>query len=58
MILMNVILRSSILYAAEKYYDLKEKEKSQLERIEGKQILNILTHDQLYLSLLLYFTQN
>jgi hypothetical protein len=34
MILMNVMLRSSILYASETYYDLKEKEVRQLERIE------------------------
>ena len=34
MILMNVMLRSSILYACETYYDLKEKEVRQLERIE------------------------
>ena len=34
MILMNVMLRSSILYASETYFDLKEKEVRQLERIE------------------------
>ena len=33
-ILMNVILRGSILYAAECYYDLKEKELRIIERIE------------------------
>ena len=34
MILMNVMLRSSILYAAETYYHLKENEIRQIERIE------------------------
>ena len=33
-ILINAILRSSIFYASETYYDLKEKEIRQLERIE------------------------
>ena len=31
---MNVMLRSSILYAAETYYDLKETQIRYLERIE------------------------
>ena len=34
LLLMNVILRPSILYAADMYYDLKEGELRQLERIE------------------------
>ena len=34
LILMNVILRGSILYACEMYYDLKENELRQIERIE------------------------
>ena len=34
MIFLNVMLRSSILYACETYYDLKESELRQLERIE------------------------
>ena len=34
MIFMNVMLRSSILYAAETYYDLKETQIRHLERIE------------------------
>ena len=34
MVLMNSMLRSSILYAAETYYDLKEKELREIERIE------------------------
>ena len=33
-ILMNVMLRATILYAADMYYDLKESELRQLERIE------------------------
>jgi hypothetical protein len=34
LILMNVMVRGSILYACEMYYDLKEKELRQIERIE------------------------
>jgi hypothetical protein len=34
MIFLNVMLRSSILYACETYYNLKEVELRQLERIE------------------------
>ena len=34
MVFLNVMLRSSILYACECYYNLKEKEIRQLERIE------------------------
>ena len=33
-IILNVMLRSSILYASEMYYDLRENEIRQLERIE------------------------
>jgi hypothetical protein len=33
-IFLNIMLRSSILYASECYYDLKETELRQLERIE------------------------
>ena len=39
---MNVILRGSILYAAECYYDLKEKELRIIERIEEKFMRNLL----------------
>ena len=42
-ILMNVMLRGSILYAADMYYNLKENELRQLERIEEgylRQVLN------------------
>jgi hypothetical protein len=42
MILMNVMLRSSILYAAETYYNLKEKEMRQLERIEESYMRQLL----------------
>ena len=34
MIFMNVMLRSSILWASESYYNLKEQEMRQIERIE------------------------
>ena len=34
MLFMNVMLRSSILYASETYYNLKENEIRQLERVE------------------------
>ena len=34
MIFMNVMLRSSILWGSESYYNLKEQEIRQLERIE------------------------
>ena len=34
MILLNVILRPSILYACEVYYNLKENELREIERIE------------------------
>ena len=42
-VLLNVMVRSSILYASEMYYDLKETEVRQLERIEEgylRQVLN------------------
>ena len=34
MLLMNIMLRGSILYASDMYYDLKERELRQIERIE------------------------
>jgi hypothetical protein len=39
---MNVMLRSSILYASETYYNLKEQEIRQLERIEGSFMRQVL----------------
>ena len=39
---MNVIIRSSILYASETYFDLKEKEMRQLERIEESYMRQLL----------------
>ena len=42
-ILLKVMIRSSILYASETYYDMKEMELRQLERIEEgymRQVLN------------------
>jgi hypothetical protein len=57
MVLINSILRSSILYAAETYYDLKEKELREIERIEEtfmRKILNTLKgcpNVQLYFTL-------
>ena len=41
-IILTVMLRSSILYASELYYDLKEKEIRQLERIEEQFMRKIL----------------
>ena len=42
MIFLNVILRSSILYGAESYYNLKEKEIRTLERIEENFLRQLL----------------
>ena len=42
LLLMNVMLRSSILYAADMYYSLKENEVRQLERIEEGYLRKIL----------------
>ena len=39
---MNVMLRSSILYASETYYNLKEQEIRQLERIEESFMRQVL----------------
>ena len=56
-IFMNCMLRSSILYAAETYYDLKEPELRELERIEETFLRKLLNTPkscpitQLYLSL-------
>ena len=41
-ILLNVMVRSSILYASEMYYDLKETEVRQLERIEEGYLRKVL----------------
>ena len=41
-ILMNSILRGTILYAADMYYDLKEKELRQIERIEENFLRKLL----------------
>ena len=41
-IILNVMIRSSILYASEMYYDLKEKEVRQLERIEEQFMRKVL----------------
>lgn len=41
-IILNVMVRSSILYASEFYYDLKESEVRHLERIEEKFIRKVL----------------
>ena len=55
-IMMNVMVRSSILYASDMYYHLKETELRQLERIEEsylRQVLNTTKGcpiNQLYLS--------
>ena len=55
-IFMNCMLRSSILYAAETYYDLKEKELREIEQIEEGFIHRLLKTSrgcpisQLYLS--------
>ena len=57
MVLMNSMLRSSILYAAETYYDLKEKELREIERIEETFMRKLLNtpkgcpNVQLYLTL-------
>ena len=42
MIFLNVMLRGSILYACEVYYDLKENELRQIERIEEGYLRQIL----------------
>ena len=42
MILLNVVLRPSILYACEAYYNLKEKELRQIERIEENFLRKVL----------------
>ena len=42
MIFMNVMLRSSILYASETYYNLKETELRQIERIEEGNMRQLL----------------
>ena len=42
LVLMNAMLRSSILYACETYYDLKESEVRQLERIEEQFLRELL----------------
>ena len=60
MVLMNSMLRSSILYAAETYYDLKEKELREIERLKEtfmRKLLNTSTgcpNVQLYLTLGIY----
>ena len=41
-LLLNVMVRSSILYASEMYYDLKEKEVRHLERIEEQYLRKVL----------------
>ena len=41
-ILLNVMVRSSILYASEMYYELKEKEVRHLERIEEAYLRKVL----------------
>ena len=43
-IFMNCMLRSSILYAADTYYDLKETELRELERIEEVFLRKLLKH--------------
>ena len=56
-ILMNVMIRSSILYASDMYYQLKETEVRQLERIEESYLRQVLKTtkgcpiNQLYLCL-------
>ena len=56
-ILMNVMIRGSILYACEMYYNLKETELRQIERIEESYMRQILKTTkgcpitELYLSL-------
>ena len=56
-ILMNVMIRSSILYASDMYYQLKENELRQLERIEESYLRQVLKTtkgcpiNQLYLCL-------
>ena len=42
MLLLNVMLRGSILYAADMYYDLKENELRQIERIEEGYLRKVL----------------
>ena len=42
MILLNAILRPTILYAADMYYNLKENEVRQLERIEEEFLRKVL----------------
>ena len=42
MILLNALLRPSILYACETYYNLKEKEIRQIERIEENYLRKVL----------------
>ena len=41
-IMMNVMIRSSILYASDMYYQLKETELRQLERIEESYLRQVL----------------
>ena len=42
MLLMNIMLRGSILYASDMYYDLKERELCQIERIEENFLRKVL----------------
>ena len=42
MLLMNIMLRGSILYASDMYYDLKERELRQIERIEDNFLRKVL----------------
>ena len=42
LVMMNAMLRSSILYACETYYDLKEQEIRNLERIEEEFLRELL----------------
>ena len=46
LVLMNAMLRSSILYACETYYNLKEGEIRQLERIEEQFLTELLKTSQ------------
>ena len=42
LVLMNAMVRSSLLYAADMYYDLKESELRQIERIEENYLRQVL----------------
>ena len=55
-IFLNVLVRSSILYASELYYQLKENEVRQLERIEEQFMRKILNTTKICPIVALYLT--